>query len=231
MKRYIKTEPILTKSVGERPLHKRLLVVCEGKNTEHDYFDKFDIPGITIIPIGTGLSSTKLVKEVNVVRKTQEKRLKINKFDEIWVVFDKDDNKDFEQAIELALSLKYRVAYSNQAFEYWFLLHFTDHQGGAMPRTDYSEKLNEQLKPYGVTFDPKSKHVSEEMFEVLMAFLPKAYDRASIIFTNKKKQQQEFQESVTTIHHLIHSINGMKTTAESRKEEEKKKSMQRANQY
>lgn len=72
MKRYIKTEPILTKSVGERPLHKRLLVVCEGKNTEHDYFDKFDIPGITIIPIGTGLSSTKLVKEVNVVRKTQE---------------------------------------------------------------------------------------------------------------------------------------------------------------
>ena len=92
MKRYIKTEPILTKSVGERPLHKRLLVVCEGKNTEHDYFDKFDIPGITIIPIGTGLSSTKLVKEVNVVKKTQEKRLKINKFDEIWVVFEKERN-------------------------------------------------------------------------------------------------------------------------------------------
>lgn len=231
MKKYIKTEPILTKYAGERPLRKRLLVVCEGKNTEYDYFGKFDIPGITIIPIGTGLSSTKLVREVDIVRKTQEKRLKINKFDEIWVVFDKDDNKDFEQAIELALSLKYKVAYSNQAFEYWFLLHFIDHQGGAMPRTDYSEKLNEQLKLYGVTFDPKSKHVSEEMFEVLMAFLQKAYDRASKIFTNKKKQQQEFQESVTTIHHLIHSINGMKTTAESRKEENKRKSLQRANRY
>ena len=79
MKRYIKTEPILTKSVGERPLHKRLLVVCEGKNTEHDYFDKFDISGVTIIPIGTGLSSTKLVKEVDLVSKVREKRLINNK--------------------------------------------------------------------------------------------------------------------------------------------------------
>lgn len=45
----IQTEPILIKAEGKTPLQKTLLIVCEGKNTEVDYFDKFQIPGITYI--------------------------------------------------------------------------------------------------------------------------------------------------------------------------------------
>ena len=37
----IQTEPILIKAEGKTPLQKTLLIVCEGKNTEVDYFDKF----------------------------------------------------------------------------------------------------------------------------------------------------------------------------------------------
>ena len=213
----INTEPVLLKAEGHTPLQKTMLIVCEGKNTEVDYFDKFQIPGITIVPVGMGLSTTTLVREVESIRKQYLKRKKLQKFDEIWVVFDKDNNKDFEAAIQLASSLKYKVAYSNQAFEYWFLLHFVDHQGGAMPRTDYAKKINEHLKPYGIVYDSKSKHVSDDMFDVLMAFLQDAYDRASRLLTIKKKQRTEYQESITTVHRVVHSINGMTTTAEKRK--------------
>ncbi len=106
-------EPALLKEIGTRPLQKKMLIVCEGKNTEVDYFDKFHIPGITIVPVGTGLSTSKLVREVESIKTLQLRRKKLKKFDEIWVVFDKDDNKDFEDAIRLALSLKYKVAYTN----------------------------------------------------------------------------------------------------------------------
>ncbi len=223
-----KTEPVLTKAAGKTPLQKTMLVVCEGKNTEVDYFDKFHIPGITIVPVGTGLSTTALVQKVESIKTHELKRKKLKKFDEIWVVFDKDDNKDFEEAIQLAVSLKYKVAYSNQAFEYWFILHFDDHQGGAMSRTDYAEKINEHLKPYGVVYDSKSKHVSDDMFDVLMAFLQDAYDRASRLLAGKKKQRTEYKESITTVHRIIHSIKGTITTAEKRKAKEKEDSIAKA---
>lgn len=221
----IKTEPILIKEEGRTPLQKALLIVCEGKNTEVDYFEKFQIPGITIIPVGTGLSTTKLVYEVEEIKNRELKRKKLKKFDEIWVVFDKDDNSDFEEAITLAKTLKYKVAYSNQAFEYWFVLHFIDHQGGAMPRTDYAGKINNYLKPYGAEYDPKSKHVSDDMFDVLMAFLQEAYDRASRLLSTKKKHGQEYKESITTVHNLIHSIKGTTTTVEQRKALKKEESI------
>ena len=160
--------------------------------------------------------------EVESIKTLQLKRKKLKKFDEIWVVFDKDDNKDFEDAIRLALSLKYKVAYTNQAFEYWFVLHFIDHQGNAMPRTDYAEQINKHLKQHGAEYDPKSKHISDEMFDVLWAFLQDAYDRATRILESKKKQRTEYAESVTTVQTLIHSINGMTTRKEKLKTEHKK---------
>lgn len=42
----------------------------------------------------------------------------------IWVVFDKDDFEDFDQAIKDGSKRGYTIAWSNQAFEYWLYLHF-----------------------------------------------------------------------------------------------------------
>ena len=52
-------------------------------------------------------------------------------FDQYWIVFDKDDNsdKDFNDAIKLAQKSGFHVAYSNQAFEYWFVLHYKQYEG------------------------------------------------------------------------------------------------------
>ena len=93
----INAEPILEKPIGTKHPRKHILIMCEGKNTEVDYFKHFRYPNVTVVPIGTGMSTTKLVKEVEKYRKEMEKRKKV-KFDETWVVFDKDDNTDFEEA-------------------------------------------------------------------------------------------------------------------------------------
>jgi hypothetical protein len=49
---------------------------------------------------------------------------------EVWCVFDMDVKRgadefaDFDNAISKALQLGYKIAYSNDAFELWFYLHF-----------------------------------------------------------------------------------------------------------
>lgn len=82
------------------------------------------------------------------------------------------DNKkqadNFTKAIKFAEKHNVHVAYSNQAFQYWLILHFEDHQGGGMNRKDYSDKINKYLKPFGVIYDGDSnKFVTEKFFEIL----------------------------------------------------------------
>ena len=64
--------------------------------------------------------------------------------DECWVVFDKDDfNQGFDNAINKALKKKLKVAYSNESFELWFLLHF-DFMDSAVGRKDYNKRITEK---------------------------------------------------------------------------------------
>lgn len=75
------------------------------------------------------------------------------KFDQVWCVFDLDDfqKENFDQAIERAKKEKFHVAYSNEAFELWFVLHF-DYLQSNLNRQQYIDKLNtEHIKPYSKT--------------------------------------------------------------------------------
>ena len=134
----------------EKPL---ILIVCEGENTEPSYFKQFQLSSAEII--GTGFNTLTLVNRA--IKLSKEK-----KYDQVWCVFDADPKPEnskhadnFNEAINLAESKKLSVAYSNQAFEYWLILHFDDHQGGGMNRADYDTKLNKLLKPFNLTYDGK----------------------------------------------------------------------------
>jgi hypothetical protein len=108
------------------------------------------------------------------------------------------------------------VAYSNQAFEYWLLLHFEDHQGGAMHRTQYTAKLNASLKPFGVAFDSKgSKGISAAFFHILMgkedkdgaSRLELAIERAEkVIAAHADKASPARSESSTTVFKLVRAL-------------------------
>lgn len=92
-------------------------------------------------------------------------------YEKVWCVFDKDDfsAQDFNNAITVAEGLNFGVAYSNQSFEYWLILHFDDHQGGGMHRRDYHGKMNAFLKPYDMEYEGEdSKKVTEDMFDLML---------------------------------------------------------------
>lgn len=61
-------------------------------------------------------------------------------FDRVWVVFDKDSFADFNQAISLAHRQGMKCAWTNEAFELWFCLHF-EFINTRISRSDYIKKL------------------------------------------------------------------------------------------
>jgi hypothetical protein len=158
-----RAEPTLQRAEPVLLQKPTILIVCEGKNTEPSYFKQFRLSSATIKPVGEGYNTVSLVNRA--IELSKEKN-----YEQVWCVFDKDDflAVDFNNAIAIAQANNFGVAYSNQAFEYWLILHFDDHQGAAMNRSDYYDKLNDLMKPYNVSYDGEnSKLITEEIFELL----------------------------------------------------------------
>ena len=220
---------VMKRKSPTQEIKKRILVVGEGVNTEPSYFKRFREPGLQVISIGMGKGTRKLVNDIESVKSTQEKKLNAQ-FDEVWAVFDKDSFNDFDAAIADAHSKGYRVAYSNQAIEYWFILHLKDHQGEALDRAGYVGILNTLLKDdnAGFAYDSDAKEVSEVMFDFFYKRIQDAFDRASRIFEKKTANGTPTEESVTTIHQLVGSILSMTTTESKRSQQKKEDSIRKA---
>ena len=111
---------------GTRDQIVRFLIVCEGEKTEPNYFRAFterwsEVKEIKVA--GCGCSTCQLIIEAKKLREKLE-RERMVPFDRVWLVFDKDEFKDFNKAIADAKKEGMNCAWSNQAFELWYVLHF-----------------------------------------------------------------------------------------------------------
>ena len=133
-----------------RSKRKYYLIVCEGEKTEPNYFKamKRDLPKGTIEHVdieGTGTSCLKIISETIKIRKRYEK-VNNRKYDRVWTVFDKDSfpNDQFDNAIHKGSSKNINCAWSNEAFELWYCLHFQFVNHG-MSRKDYSSFIEREV--------------------------------------------------------------------------------------
>lgn len=121
----------------------RFLIVCEGTKTEPHYFkaliDNY-ISAVREVTIeGQGRATIALVDRTLEI-KTELERKNAMSFDRVWVVFDKDDFDDFNEAIEKAQKLGFNSAWTNEAFELWYYLHF-EYLDTGISRSAYINKL------------------------------------------------------------------------------------------
>ena len=175
-----KIERTLKRTSSLRLVKQTFLIVCEGEVTEPEYFNSFRLTSANVKAIGKGMNTISLVKEAIAIRDIEKRRSR--NYDQCWVVFDKDDfsDGDFNAAIQMAQTNGFHVAYSNQAFEYWFLLHLNLYQG-SIHRSRYGEMLSHLLGfRYG-----KTKGDSMKVFNVIY---PKT------------------RESSTTVHQLVEQL-------------------------
>jgi hypothetical protein len=203
-------EPSLERPVAELTEKPSILIVCEGKNTEPSYFNQFRITSAKVKSVGEGYNTISLVNRALALSQQ-------GNYDQVWCVFDKDDfnDNDFNSAIQIAIVNNFGVAYSNQSFEYWLILHFNDHQGGGMHRDSYNDKINEHLKPFKVTYDGNgTKLIEEDFFEFLDGIDDKtgrkraelAIDRAERNYNHFDHTNPAREESSTTVFRLVREL-------------------------
>ena len=196
-----KIERTLKRASSLRIVKQTFLIVCEGEVTEPEYFNSFRLTSANVKAIGKGMNTISLVKEAIAIRDIEKRRNR--NYDQCWVVFDKDDfsDGDFNGAIQMAQANGFHVAYSNQAFEFWFLLHFNLYQG-AIHRNRYAEILTHLLGfKYG-----KTKGDSVRVFNVIYPRTRMAIDNAKNVLKTFDGGNPAKEESSTTVHQLVDQL-------------------------
>jgi RloB-like protein len=192
------------------PINKTILIVCEGQ-TEKLYFESFPVLGIRIRAIDLeGQAKLKLVQS------TQEIIDNANEdYDEVWCVFDMDIRRgadefaDFDNAITKALLLGYKVAYSNDAFELWFYLHF-DYTDSQHLRSFYYKELGKRL---GINYikDGKKYDFCLKIYNILKidnnSSQEKAIERARLLYEQQTNLPYHQQNPNTKVFELVEELN------------------------
>lgn len=181
-----------------------ILILCEGQKTEPNYFQGFGLRNITIEGMGDNTDS--LVKKA---------KNKINDYDKIWCVFDRDSfpAQNFNRALDMIKSDEYqakiKIAYSNEAFEVWYLLHY-DYINTGLTRKDLIKKLSDKLKP------KKYKKNSTGMYDILLNKQSTAIHNAKQLLESYGSQHNpETDNPSTTVHLLVEELNELKKKYDS----------------
>ena len=192
----------LSRRQGVREIKQSFLIICEGEKTEPDYFKSFRMTAATIKAVGQAMNTMTLVSKAISIREADQKRKRV--YDQCWVVFDKDNfpAKDFNQAILYAEKNGFKVAYSNQAFEYWFLLHYNLYTG-AIHRNQYKDMLT---KLTGMPYC-KTEGYGAVMYNLLLSRQQQAIKNAEIVLAEISHGNPAEEESSTTVHRLVQELN------------------------
>lgn len=137
-----------------RAPRRSFLIVCEGAVTEVRYFEAFPVPKDVHVAVrGEGKSTLSLVNAA--VEHATFAAKRDTPYDEVWVVYDHDDfgADNFNRAageihaLNGARAEHWHAAWSHEAFEVWYLLHF-QYFDGQLHRHLVQKKLGELLKEH-----------------------------------------------------------------------------------
>jgi hypothetical protein len=184
-----------------RDVKQRFLIVCEGDKTEPLYFEGFRVPKDVFVEIVPGQG-----KQLSVVRRAIKHRDEsADEYDQVWCVFDRDkdtdnpnDARNFNSAMQLAKRNDIKVAYTNDAFELWYLLHF-NYYDMALHRHDYLSRLNGLIDGGYEKNDPQTYSKLEDKMKVAMR-------NANRLLSQYDPVNPEKDDPSTTVQNLVSEL-------------------------
>lgn len=196
----------LNRESGNKRPRKSILIVCEGKETEPIYFRAFRLASVQVkVMPGTGkTASLQIVNRAIDLRRQREQNAEQSmtkaKFDEVWCVFDREnvnENTSFDQAITLAKNEGIKLAVSNPAFEYWFLLHFEETTKSFKDATALTRQLKKHIPKY---------EKSTDVFDFLQPATTDAIARSKRVLKNLPDKDERFPNPSTHVHKLVEEL-------------------------
>ena len=192
----------------------RILIVCEGEKTEPNYFRSFDRYRKGNVVYELTLDGARM-NTVGVVDKAISLRDKANiPYDRVWAVFDKDGfpAKNFNTAIAKANQNHIECAWSNEAFELWYLYHFHNRITG-MTRDEYAVAITKAVNasplykkktPYQYAKNDKSS------FDIVTTFgsQDNAIRWAETKHCEYTDERYAMHNPCTTVYRLVRQLTG-----------------------
>lgn len=216
-----KSSPAGRKAIGLEALARHpgnrirppVLIVCEGKKTEQLYLNAlrayYRLSTVDITIQGEGAGPLEVVQraiELAGERRRAARRERLLPYEEVWCVFDREASNepaDYREALNLADRHSIRLAISNPAFEYWYLLHFVE---TSRPFRDAAELLRELGQLGRLPGYQKSQNV----FELLRDRTHLAHERAERLYAEHPDRHCDpYPNPCTLVHKLVGGISAM----------------------
>ncbi len=212
-----------------------ILIACEDTDSSPTYFRmimKSLIDRKVITQDSLVIAKHKHTNPKGVLKDLKEHNKdgkKYQDFDHKWIVIDRDKarvnggghtKEDFNVALESAKSSKsnfnIEVAYANDAFELWYLLHF-EYRNTALSRDKILEELIKKLKKVNSnkfsklnSKNIKNKEYSQIIFEVLLDKQERAIKNSKKLLSSYGDNHNPEQDNPsTTIHLLVETLNSL----------------------
>jgi len=224
------------------------IIFCEDGYHEPAYFKSFEL-GSRLMISTIGRQGQRNQHFFNAVKKCKEDgllevvdgvhKIKEGITENIWCVFDRDENVnqsntkerddfDFSTSIKNATDAGLKVAWSNDSFELWVLLHFETGSSGTKlfqsniyaRLTDFftnlPQKSDELAKIIGVDSFRYEKHLKPKFSQHV---LPLLNERMNIALDNALPLEAFFESNVsfhdrnpcTMVHHLVRELLAFQT--------------------
>lgn len=192
----------ITRISGVREVKQTFLIICEGVNTEPDYFNAFRLTSATVKAIGQGMGTLALVqKAINI---KEQERQRGRTYNQNWVVFEKMIFQKMTltpQSCQLArMVLKWLIATRLLNFGSCFTSICIR---GLCIVPDMKKMLSTLL---GFAYTKKSG-VSSKMFNALFLKQEQAINHAKTIMKQFDGNNPAQQESSTTVYRLVEELN------------------------
>ena len=200
---------------GSRPPRQCILIVCEGRQTEPNYFKalcrELRLTSVEVeVVTGSGSAPISVVDSALELKHQREHDVRKKctnslKFDAVWCVFDRENpqhNSSFPRAVDKAASNQLELAVSTPAFEYWYLLHFIDTD---RPFRD-ADEIIEALKAYIPQYKKKQDIFNScELSECTAV----AIKRAARGWFQRPDKNEQFPNSSTLVFKLVRKLQNM----------------------
>lgn len=194
-----------------RKIRQTFLIVCEGTETEPNYFESFKsfLAGVDVIVDvrGEGRVTLGLVnRAIDIKNKNRN-----DPYDQVWCVLDRDDNpkQSFYEALQLAKKEGIQMAYSVESFEIWYILHF-QYRNTALSRSECEKILTDLLRKHKL-LNEKEKYTknSKDMYKKLEQFQQDAIRNATQLLQEHSDANTKPYDAnpSTTVHELVKELN------------------------
>lgn len=182
------------------------LIVTDAEKTEKNYFEgiKNIIPDNLKNDLQIKIYSNKALSKI--IDFAAEERNKDERFRDIWLVFDRDEVKNFDKLIEEAKENKMNVGWSNPRFEIWLMSYFQ------LPKNiEDSQKCCESFeKIFKENTGKKYKKSEEKIYNILYekGDENRAIERAREKYHQVRKDYSQPSKMIgcTTVYKLVEEL-------------------------